>query len=110
MMNVPFLSWKALTLGKLTDMLSLVTRVEGTEDYVIFNADRMEEAKALFVWACGNWISKPSREDFHNRVMELTLSGAGHFPSAQRPARRPGTCRSPRGGRPPLLGADSPSS
>src|SRR5262249_16436779 len=53
MMNVPFLSWKALTLGKLTDMLSLVTRVEGTEDYCIFNADRMEEAKGLFVWACG---------------------------------------------------------
>src|SRR5215831_19326528 len=26
-------AWKALTLGKLTDMLPMVTRIDGTEDY-----------------------------------------------------------------------------
>jgi hypothetical protein len=65
-------AWKALTLGKLTDMLPLVTRIEGTEDYAIFSAERAGQAKALFVWACGDGINKPSREDIHNRVLELT--------------------------------------
>jgi hypothetical protein len=65
-------AWKGLTLGKLTDMLPLVTRIDGTEDYAIFSADRAEDATALFVWACGDGINKPSREDIHNRVLELT--------------------------------------
>jgi hypothetical protein len=65
-------AWKGLTLGKLTDMLPLVTRVEGTEDYGVFNTERIEQARALFVWACGDGINKPSREDIHNRVLELT--------------------------------------
>ena len=65
-------AWKALTLGKLTDMLPLVTRIEGTEDYAIFSAERAGQAKALFGWACGDGINKPSREDIHNRVLELT--------------------------------------
>jgi hypothetical protein len=65
-------AWKALTLGKLTDMLPLVTRIDGMEDYAIFSAERAEDAKALFIWACGDGINKPSREDIHNRVLELT--------------------------------------
>jgi hypothetical protein len=65
-------AWKGLTLGKVTDMLPLVTRIDGTEEYTIFNAERAEDAKALFVWACGDGINKPSREDIHNRVLELT--------------------------------------
>jgi hypothetical protein len=81
--------WKAmsklpkhpLTIGKLTDMLPLVTgpgdlvkagTYAGKEVYTIFNPERTEEAKALFVWACGDGLSAPSREDIHNRVMELT--------------------------------------
>jgi hypothetical protein len=72
--------WKAmskqathpLSIGKLEDMLSLVTRTEGTEDYAIFNMERTEDVKALFTWACGDGISKPSREDIRNRVIELT--------------------------------------
>jgi hypothetical protein len=72
--------WKAmskqathpLSIGKLKDMLTLVTRTEGTEDYAIFNVERMEDVKALFTWACGDGISKPSREDIRNRVIELT--------------------------------------
>jgi hypothetical protein len=65
-------AWKGLTLGKITDMLPLVTRIDGTEDYAMFNVERTEDAKALFVWACGDGINKPSREDIHNRVLELT--------------------------------------
>jgi hypothetical protein len=37
-------AWKGLTLGKLTDMLALVTRIDGMEDYVIFSAERAEDA------------------------------------------------------------------
>jgi hypothetical protein len=72
--------WKAmaklvnhpLSIGKLKDMLPLVQRTEGTEDYAIFNAERADDVKALFTWACGDGISKPSREDIRNRVIELT--------------------------------------
>jgi hypothetical protein len=72
--------WKAmsklathpLSIGKLKDMLPLVARTEGTEDYAIFNVERTEDVKALFTWACGDGISKPSREDIRNRVIELT--------------------------------------
>ena len=42
-------AWKALTMGKLTDTLPLVTRIDGTEEYAIFNAERVEAAKMLFV-------------------------------------------------------------
>jgi len=65
-------AWKTLTVGKLYDMLSLVTRVDGSENYMIFDAAKTEQAKALFAWACGDGISRPSREDIHNRVLELT--------------------------------------
>jgi hypothetical protein len=65
-------AWKALTVGKLYDILPLVARIVGTENYAIFKADRAEQAKALFAWACGDGINKPSREDIHNRVLELT--------------------------------------
>ena len=72
--------WKAmsklathpLSIGKLKDMLPLVARTEGTEDYAIFNVERTEDVRALFTWACGDGISKPSREDIRNRVIELT--------------------------------------
>jgi len=72
--------WKAmsklathpLSIGKLKDMLPLVARTEGKEDYAIFNVERAEDVKALFTWACGDGISKPSREDIRNRVIELT--------------------------------------
>jgi hypothetical protein len=81
--------WKAmgklpkhpLTIGKLTDMLPLVDgpgdRVkrgayEGKEVYTLFNPERVEEAKALFTWACGDGFNTPSRDDIHNRVLELT--------------------------------------
>jgi hypothetical protein len=65
-------AWKALTVGKLLDMLPLVLRIDGSENYAIFSTDKTEQAKALFVWACGDGINKPSREDIHNRVLELT--------------------------------------
>jgi hypothetical protein len=65
-------AWKGLTVGKLTDLLPLVSRVDGTELYSIFDIAKAEQAKALFAWACGDGINKPSREDIHNRVLELT--------------------------------------
>jgi hypothetical protein len=64
--------WKALTVGKLYDMTPLVVRTDGSEVYAIFDVAKTEQAKALFAWACGDGISKPSREDIHNRVLELT--------------------------------------
>jgi hypothetical protein len=45
---------------------------EGKEVYTIFNPKREQEAKALFLWACGDGFNTPSREDIHNRVLELT--------------------------------------
>src|SRR5262249_46555963 len=65
-------AWKALSVGKLYDISPLVVRVDGAEVYGIFDANKAEQAKALFVWACGDGINKPSREDIHNRVLELT--------------------------------------
>jgi hypothetical protein len=65
-------AWKSLTVGKVLDLLPLVSRVDGAELYSIFKADRAEQAKALFAWACGDGINKPSREDIHNRVLGLT--------------------------------------
>jgi hypothetical protein len=64
--------WNSLTVGKVLDLLPLVSRVDGAELYSIFKADRAEQAKALFAWACGDGIDRPSREDIHNRVLELT--------------------------------------
>jgi hypothetical protein len=65
-------AWKALTVGKVLDMLPLVSRVDGSENYMVFDGAKEEQAKALFTWACGDGMHKPSREDIHNRVLELT--------------------------------------
>jgi hypothetical protein len=65
-------NWKNLTVGKLYDLLPLIVRTDGTEVYGIFDVAKTEQAKSLFAWACGDGISKPSREDIHNRVLELT--------------------------------------
>jgi hypothetical protein len=65
-------NWKALTLGKLDVLSSLVARVEGNEQYAIFDAAKAEQAKALFVWACGDGLKRPSRDDMQSRVPELT--------------------------------------
>jgi hypothetical protein len=66
-------AWKkTLTVGKLIDLSPLVTRVDSTELYCVFDKSKEEQAKALFAWACGDGIKKPSREDIHNRVLELT--------------------------------------
>src|SRR5262245_28509380 len=61
----------AMTIGKLLILSKLVTRVDGTEDYVVFNASKLEQAKALFLWAHGDGLNKPSREDVDTRVLEL---------------------------------------
>jgi hypothetical protein len=71
--------WKAmskldnhpLTVGKLEDLSTLVTRVEGTELYTVFDPARLDDAKALFQWACGDGINKPSRQDIAAKVLEL---------------------------------------
>ena len=47
-------------------------RIDGKEEHGIFDASVVEQAKALFNWACGDAINKASREDIHNRVLELT--------------------------------------
>jgi len=65
-------AWKALTVGKVLDMLPLVSRVDGSETYMVFDGAKEAQAKALFSWACGDGMHKPSREDIHNRVLELT--------------------------------------
>jgi hypothetical protein len=62
--------WKSLTVGNVLDLLPLVSRVDGAELYSIFKADRADQAKALFAWACGDGINKPSREDILNRVLD----------------------------------------
>jgi hypothetical protein len=64
--------WKSLTVGKVLDLLPLVARIDGAELYSAFDIAKIEQAKALFAWACGDGINKPSREDIHNRVLELT--------------------------------------
>src|SRR5262249_47168892 len=71
--------WKAmgkqtkhpLTLGKLAILAKLVKRVEGTEVYGVFDLAKLDQAKALFVWACGDGLKKPSKVDINNRVDEL---------------------------------------
>ena len=66
-------AWKkTLTVGKLVDLSPLVTRVDGTELYCVFDENKEEQAKSLFAWACGDGIKKPSRDDIHDRVLELT--------------------------------------
>jgi hypothetical protein len=65
-------NWKALTLGKLDVLSSLVARVEGSEQYVIFDAAKADQAKAVFAWACGDGLKRPSRDDIQSRVLELT--------------------------------------
>src|SRR5262245_32410018 len=64
-------AWKALTVGKLIDLTPLVTRANDTELYGVFDPAREAEAKALFAWACGDGMHRRSREDIHNRVLEL---------------------------------------
>ena len=63
---------KTLTVGKLIDLSPLVTRVDATELYCVFDKSKEADAKALFAWACGDGIKKPSREDIHARVLALT--------------------------------------
>jgi hypothetical protein len=65
-------NWKSLTVGKLLVLSKLVQRTEGTELYGIFDAGKAEQAKALFTWACGEGMKKPSLDDITNRVLELT--------------------------------------
>jgi hypothetical protein len=64
-------NWKSLSFGKLDDLSVLVTRMEGTELYSVFSKDKVAEAKALFAWACGDGLKRPSREDIQGRVLEL---------------------------------------
>src|SRR5437588_6483549 len=64
-------NWKSLSLGKLEDLSALVTRTEGTELYGVFDISKAEQAKALFAWACGDGLKRPSREDIQSRVLEL---------------------------------------
>ena len=72
--------WKAmakqmphpLTIGKLLQLKKLVRRVDGTEVYGVFDTAKAEQAKALFVWACGDGlVKKPALKDVENRVNEL---------------------------------------
>jgi hypothetical protein len=64
-------NWKCLSLGKLIDLKGLTRRVEGTEEYSIFDVAKTEQAKALFTWACGDGLKRPSRQDIDARVLEL---------------------------------------
>jgi hypothetical protein len=71
--------WKALckldkhplTVGKLEDLATLIVRVEPTELYTVFDTARLEDAKALFVWACGDGLHKVSRKEITDKVQEL---------------------------------------
>jgi hypothetical protein len=64
-------NWKSLSFGKLDHVGVLVTRSEGTGLYDVFNKDKATDAKALFAWACGDGMKRPSREDVQARVLEL---------------------------------------
>src|SRR5438552_10522973 len=64
-------NWKSLSRGKLTDLSGLVTRTEGTGLYGVFDISKAEQAKALFTWACGDGMKRPSRDDIRSRVLEL---------------------------------------
>jgi hypothetical protein len=37
----------------------------------IFDVAKTEQAKALFAWACGDGLKRPSRDDIQSRVLEL---------------------------------------
>jgi hypothetical protein len=65
-------NWKSLSLGKLEDLCSLVNRADGSEEYAVCDASKAEQAKALFTWACGDGLKRPSRDDIQSRVLELT--------------------------------------
>jgi hypothetical protein len=52
-------NWKCLSLGKLIDLNSLTARVEGSEVYGVFDVAKLEQAKALFAWACGDGLKRP---------------------------------------------------
>jgi hypothetical protein len=65
-------NWKSLSLGKLEDLSGgLITRADGTEVYAVFDPSKTEQAKAVFAWACGDGLKRPSREDIQSRVLEL---------------------------------------
>ena len=64
-------NWKSLTIGKLAQLAKLVQRVEGTEIYGVFKPDKQDQGKALFAWACGEGLKKPSIADITSRVLEL---------------------------------------
>jgi hypothetical protein len=64
-------NWKALTLGKLHALSSMIARTEGSEEYGVFDAAKTEQAKALFTWGCGDGLKRPSRDDIRDRVLEL---------------------------------------
>jgi hypothetical protein len=63
--------WKSLTVGKLLQLKKLVQRADGTELYGVFDKSKEVQAKALFAWACGEGLKKPSLEDITSRVLEL---------------------------------------
>jgi hypothetical protein len=63
--------WHALTLGMLEDSFKLIDRADGTELYGVFDKAKAEQAKALFAWACGDGLKRPSRDDINNRLLEL---------------------------------------
>jgi hypothetical protein len=65
-------TWKALTVGKIIDMLPLIQRVDGTELYACFDKAKADQCKAVFAWACGDGLHRRSREDIAGRVLELT--------------------------------------
>jgi hypothetical protein len=64
-------NWKSLSFGKLDDLSVLVTLTDGTELYDVFNKDKAADAKALFAWACGDGLKRPSREETQSRVLAL---------------------------------------
>ena len=71
MSKLPF---HPLPIGKLLDIANLVERVEGTELYACFDPARLEDAKALFVWACGDGIDKPAGAVIAARRLEVDES------------------------------------
>jgi hypothetical protein len=60
-----------LTIGKIGALSPLIACDEETETYFI-RPGIVDEAKALFVWACGEGLSKPSPDDIRERVLKLT--------------------------------------
>jgi hypothetical protein len=65
-------AWKALTVGKLLKLSTLVQRADRTELYHVFDKAKAEQAKALFAWACGEGMNRRSIDDIAERVLELT--------------------------------------